>query len=245
MNLETILKQLPETDKNILICLSAGLDSSIATMLAIEKYGKERVSAISYNYGQKQQEELNRGAKLCEALGIQRTVLDLKILGDIARPMCANIGGTEIAMPTIQEVLGTPQPPTYVPFRNMILLSLTMAVAEVAKASHVITGIQVHDTYGYWDASQQFVDSMNAVASQNRTHKVEIIAPFSHLSKTEELQLCMEMGKLDLLQHTLTCYNPNENGESCGKCPSCSERILSWKNIGIKDPIPYQININW
>ena len=159
--------------------------------------------------------------------------------------MCANIGGTEIEMPTIYDVLGNPQPPTYVPFRNMILLSLTMAAAEAAKASHVVTGLQVHDEYGYWDTSQQFVDAMNAVASQNRTHKVEIIAPFSHLSKTEELQLCMEMDKMELLQHTLTCYNPNENGESCGKCPSCQERIKSWMSIGIPDKIPYSIEIPW
>ncbi len=229
MTLKDALNQLPNTDKNVLVSCSGGLDSSILTMLLVEKYGPNKVVALSYDYNQKQKVELQKAAALCKKLGIQHQILDLSILGEIARPMCANIGGTEVEMPTIVDVLGSPQPPTYVPFRNMILLSLTMSAAEVAKASHVFTGLQVHDVYGYWDTSQEFVDAMNKVASQNRTHKVEITAPFSHLSKTEELMLCQEMGKLDLLKHTITCYNPNENGESCGVCPSCiaeEQRVL-------------------
>lgn len=245
MTLKDALKQLPYTNKNVLVSLSGGYDSGILTMLMVEKYGPDRVVALSYSYGQKQKEELNKAAELCGKLNIQHKILDLSILGEIAKPMCANIGGTSVEMPTIQDILGDPQPPTYVPFRNMILLSLTMSAAEVAKASHVFTGLQVHDTYGYWDTTQAFVDSMNKVASQNRTHKVEILAPFSHLSKTEELQLCIEMDKLDLLKHTLTCYNPNDKGESCGICPSCSERIKAYQNMKLIDPIPYSININW
>lgn len=243
MNLKETLELLPITDKNVLVSLSGGLDSTILTMLLVEKYGSDRVIALSYDYGQKQRIELQKAAELCKTLGIQHKILDLSILGEIAKPMCANIGGTEVEMPTIKDILGDPQPPTYVPFRNMILLSLTMSAAEVAKASHVFTGLQVHDEYGYWDTSQAFVDSMNKVASQNRTHKVEILAPFSHLSKTEELELCKEMGKLDLLHHTLTCYNPNDKGESCGICPSCSERVRAFMNIGWIDPIPYSVNI--
>jgi len=245
MNLEETLGLLPQTDKKVLVSLSGGLDSSILTMLLVEKYGSDRVVALSYDYGQKQSIELQKAASLCKELGINHKILDLSILGEIAKPICANIGGTEVAMPTIQDVLGDPQPSTYVPFRNMILLSLTMSAAEVADASHVFTGLQVHDEYGYWDTSQLFVDSMNKVASQNRTHKVEILAPFSHLSKTEELQLCREMAKLDLIQHTLTCYNPNDKGESCGVCPSCSERVRAFLNIGWMDPISYSIDIDW
>ena len=180
MNLNQALNNLPNTNKNVLAVLSGGLDSSVMTMMLVEKYGADKVSAVSYDYGQKQKIELEKAANLCKTLGIGHKVIDLGILGDIAKPICANIGGTDVEMPDIQDVLGDPQPPTYVPFRNMILLSLTMSVAEVAKASHVFTGLQVHDEYGYWDTSQKFVDSMNAVASQNRTHKVEVVAPFSH-----------------------------------------------------------------
>jgi len=147
-------------------------------------------------------------------------------------------------MPTIEDVLGDPQPPTYVPFRNLILLSLTMSYAEVTKASHVFTGLQVHDEYGYWDTTQKFVDSINAVAAQNRTHKVEVVAPFSHLSKYQEIQICREMDKFSLLYHTISCYNPKD-GLSCGKCPTCAERIANFAKVGIVDPIEYYNPIPW
>jgi 7-cyano-7-deazaguanine synthase len=245
MKLQQALNNLPETNQNVLAVLSGGLDSSVMTMLLVKKYGADKVSAISYDYGQKQKIELDKAANLCSMLGVKHKVIDLSILGEIAKPMSANIGGTEVEMPDIKDVLGDPQPPTYVPFRNMILLSLTMSTAEVEKASHVFTGLQVHDEYGYWDTSQKFVDSINIVAAQNRTHKVEIIAPFSNLSKEQEIRICQEMEMVDYLSSTLTCYNPNEIGESCGKCPSCAERVMNFMKVGIIDPIPYSIDIPW
>ena len=244
MNLNEALDRLPNTNKNVLAVLSGGLDSSVMTMLLVKKYGAERVSAVSYDYGQKQRVELEKAFELCNKLRIRHKILDLGILGDIAKALSANIGGTDVKMPNIKEVLGDPQPPTYVPFRNLIMLSLTMSVAEVAKASHVFTGLQVHDEYGYWDTSQRFVDSINEVAVQNRTHKVEVIAPFSELSKRQEIDLAYEMNKGELLSSTITCYNP-QDGKSCGVCPSCAERIMNFAKAGYKDPIEYVDSFDW
>lgn len=244
MHLPEAMDKLPEAEK-VLVVLSGGLDSGILTMLLNKKYGSENVVALSYHYGQKQSVELEKARALCKELGIAHKVLNLSILGDIAKPISANIGGSSVEMPTIKDVLGDPQPPTYVPFRNLILLSLTMAQAEASRASIVFTGLQVHDEYGYWDTTQKFVDGVNAIAEQNRTHKVKIMAPFSHLSKYEELLLCKEMDHTDLLINTLTCYDPNTKGESCGKCPSCAERIRNFAKAGLKDPIPYSSDIPW
>lgn len=244
MNLQDALKALPDTNHKVLSVMSGGLDSGIMTMVLVEKYGAENVVAVSYDYGQKQREELNKAKHLCMHLGVEHKILNLNILGEIAKPISANIGGTDVEMPTIQDVLGDPQPKTYVPFRNLILLSLTMAQAESSKASHVFTGLQVHDEYGYWDTTQKFVDSINAVASQNRTFKVQILAPFSQLSKYEEIEICKEMKKEHLLIHTLTCYNPTVD-VSCGECPSCAERIANFAKSGLRDPVPYKKSIPW
>ena len=165
-------------------------------------------------------------------------------MGEIARPLSANIDGTDIDMPNIKEVLGDPQPVTYVPFRNMIILSLAFAEAEVQKCDKIYTGLQVHDEYGYWDTTQKFVDSMNAVATQNRQNTIEIIAPFSQLSKADEIEIAIELGQFDLLRYTMTCYEP-KGLLSCGKCPSCAERIMNFMKVGKKDPIPYDIEIDW
>ena len=165
--------------------------------------------------------------------------LDIGYFGELVQPISANISGTDIDMPDIKEVLGDPQPVTYVPFRNMMLLSNACAFAEVVKAEYIFCGLQVHDEYGYWDTSQAFVDALNGITVLNRTFKTQIIAPFSLLSKTEELKICKELGTFNLLKHTLTCYDPDEEGRSCGRCPSCSERIKAFQNIQEIDPIPY------
>jgi len=244
MNLSEALAALPDTDQNVVSVLSGGMDSSIMTYILVAKYGKERVFALSYNYGQKQVKELEMAAKTCEYLGIAHKVLDLGILGDIVKDVSANIGGTDVAMPTIKDVLGDPQPKTYVPFRNMILNSLAFSFAESNKASHVFTGLQVHDEYGYWDTSQKFVDNMNAVAGLNRTHKVKLEAPFSQLAKWQEIEIAKELGNVKL-EYTLTCYDPDSSGRSCGVCPSCSERIQNFIRASVRDPINYVHSIDW
>lgn len=244
MNLEQALAKLPETEHNVVSVLSGGLDSTILTYILAKKYGKDRVYALSYNYGQKQKRELDMARATCNWIGIKHKVLDLSILGEIVKEVSANISGTDVSMPTIKDVLGDPQPKTYVPFRNMILNSLAFSFAESNKASHVFTGLQVHDEYGYWDTSQRFVDSMNAVADQNRSHKVKLEAPFSALSKYEEILIAQELGDV-VFEYTLTCYDPDADGNSCGKCPSCSERIANFAKAGIKDPIPYNMDIPW
>lgn len=245
MNVAEALARLPETDKKVVITHSGGLDSSTAVILAVEKYGAENVISVGFNYGQKQSVELERATDLCNTLGVQRDVLDLSILGDVVRNVSANIAGTDVEMPTIKDILGNPQPPTYVPYRNMVIFSLTAAYAEANAASHIICGLQVHDEYSYWDTTQRFVDGINEIYGQNRSWPLELVAPFSDLSKTQELTLLEEIGKINLLSSSLTCYDPDEQGRSCGKCPSCAERVQAFMNMGIPDPIEYQIEIPW
>ena len=244
MNLTEALQSLPETNKNVVSVLSGGLDSTIMTYLLVEKYGRDHVFALTYDYGQKQKREIDMAIKTCIHLGIKHKVLDLSILGEIVKEVSANIAGTDVAMPTIKDVLGDPQPKTYVPFRNMILNSLAFSFAESNNASHVFTGLQVHDEYGYWDTTKKFVDCMNSVAAQNRTHKVELLAPFSQLSKYDEIEISKELKNVRL-DYTLTCYDPDVSGRSCGVCPSCSERIQNFIRANVRDPIPYVHGVDW
>lgn len=235
---------LPETDKKVISVLSGGLDSSCATILLVEKYGKDNVVALSFDYGQKQVVELEKAAELCKELGIMHKVLDLKILGEINKGFSANIVGSDKEVPKADEVIGSVQPITYIANRNMIMYSIAAAYAETVGAEYIVCGLQVHDIYGYHDCTQQWVDKMNDVLSENRTIKIKIIAPFVQMSKYEEIVEVDKLDKFKLLKHTLTCYNPTD-GESCGECPSCIERITAFREFGIADPIPYSKQINW
>ena len=238
------LDKLPDS-KGAVVILSGGMDSTIALRLCVEKYGKESVRALTFDYGQKQSIEIEKARESTSILGVKHRVCDLSVLGSIGQGFSANLDAN-IAMPTIKEVLGDARPKTYVPNRNMILMSIAAAYAEVEDVSTIVMGLQVHDQYGYHDTTQKFVDKVNSTLSENRIIQIRIIAPFADLNKFNEIAILKELdGNVDLLSHTLTCYNPDSTGQSCGKCPSCSERIANFAKAGIKDPIPYNVAIPW
>lgn len=243
--LNDTLNQLPETDRGVVVVLSGGMDSTISMRLCVEKYGPEKVHALTFDYGQRQKIEVIRASESTGLLGVQHTILDLSILGQIGQGYSANVD-RGVQMPTIYDVLGDPAPKTEVPNRNMILLSLAGAYAQTRELDNIVCGLQVHDEYSYWDTTQKFVDSINTTLAQNRKTPVKVIAPFSKLSKQQELEMLWELdGNLNLLKHTITCYDPDESGYSCGKCPSCSERIMNFAKFGQSDVIPYSVGIPW
>lgn len=221
-----------------LVVLSGGLDSTTSLRLAIEEY--DAVEAISFFYNQKQCIELELAKKTCERLNVVHKIVDISFLGDIAKSISTNISGSTIDMPTIHDVLGEPQPVTYVPNRNMIMLSIAASYAETKGITDIICGFQSNDTYGYHDTTTSFLDKINSVLSENRTHKITVKAPFINLTKYYEVKAVYELdGNVDLFKNTITCYNPNEKGESCGVCPSCAERLQAFAQIGLDDPIAY------
>jgi 7-cyano-7-deazaguanine synthase len=244
MDIKNILSKLPDT-KGVVVILSGGMDSTISMRLCVEKYGAKNVRALTFNYGQKQSIEIDKAISSCKLLGVQHKVLNLAVLGDISKGFSANVD-TDMAMPTIKDVLGDPRPKTYVPNRNMIFMSIAASFAEVEGLDTIVMGLQIHDEYGYHDTTKRFVDKINDVLSENRIIKIKVIAPFADMSKYDELQVLKELdGHIQLLKHTMTCYNPNAWGDSCGKCPACSERIANFAKAKIIDHIKYSISIPW
>lgn len=244
MKASDALTLLPDT-KGCVVILSGGMDSTITMRLAVEKYGKDNVSALTFYYGQKQKKEIEMAKISTNFLGVKHKVIDASFLGDISKGFSANVD-TDIEMPTIRDVLGDPRPKTYVPNRNMILMSIAAAFAETQNVDTILCGLQVHDEYGYHDTTQRWVDKVNDLLSENRIIKIKLVAPFSKLSKLDELHILNELdGNLQLTLFTLTCYNPNDKGEACGKCPSCSERIANFAKFGLPDTTPYSVDIAW
>jgi 7-cyano-7-deazaguanine synthase len=244
MNGKDALALLPDT-KGCVVILSGGMDSTITMRLAVEKYGSENVSALTFYYGQKQSREIEMAKISTSMLKVKHKIIDASFLGDISKGFSANVD-TDIVMPTIKDVLGDPRPKTYVPNRNMILMSIAAAFAETQNVDTILCGLQVHDEYGYHDTTQRWVDKVNDLLSENRIIKIKLIAPFSKLSKFDELNILRELdGNLLLTSFTLTCYNPNDKGEACGECPSCSERIANFAKAGEKDSILYSKTIPW
>lgn len=223
--------------------LSGGLDSTILTYKLVGEFGTDNVYALTFNYGQRHNIELDKARLTCEKLGIPLRVIDISFLGDVVAPVCALVSDTKVDMPTIQDVLGDPQPPTYVPYRNMIMNSIGFSFAESIGAERIYSGLQVHDEYGYWDTSQNFIDRINNVSSLNRQHGITLWAPFAAMSKADEIDIGLKLGVP--FEDTWTCYRGEEGNGACGTCPSCSERIMNFAKAGLIDPCPYEISIDW
>lgn len=224
------------------VVISGGMDSTIALIRTIHEHGKENVEAISFYYGQKQKVELEMAQLTCKNQGVKHTVLDVSFMGAYLANKSANIEGSSIATPTADEVVHNSQPVTYVPNRNMMLISISASYAESIGADEIIMGFQSQDTYGYWDCTEEFVTAINNTLSLNRQNSVKLTTPFVGVSKVDELEqfikLVGEDEALAILSNTLTCYNP-ENSVSCGICPSCVDRLHAFEANGLIDSIKY------
>ena len=215
------------------VIVSGGMDS-VTLLHYLVKVERRRPAVISFIYGQKHNKEIACARAQVELLECSaHTVLDLALL----QPLFASsaLVSTEIDVPDIGAVQGDPQPPTYVPNRNMIFLALAAAYAESHGVTDVYYGAQQHDMYGYWDTTAEFLERMNQVYALNRKTPITIKAPFVTWSKADILRAGLEM-EVDYSQ-TWSCYEGREL--ACGRCPTCAERLSAFAALGIPDPLPY------
>lgn len=251
--LNQVLDKLPESS-GVVILLSGGMDSTIAMLAAVKKYGADKVAAISFDYGQRQKYELNKAEDSTKLLGVKHMIVNLQDLGYLSKGFSTNCDSSMV-MPTLEDAKKEERSSTYVPNRNMVLLSIAASYAETKGFDTIICGLQSHDGAWYHDTTQDWINDLNVLLSHNKKHPIKVIAPFSDLNETSGIELVKELhGNLDFLKNTLTCYSPifeeHEYYEhdvvySCGRCPACEERIQDFKRAGEKDPVPYIIDIKW
>lgn len=252
--------QLPDDVTKVVVSLSGGLDSTTLLYLMVNKYGKDNVHALSFNYNQRHDIELIQAAKTAKALGVTHKIIDIGFLGDIVKDVSAMVKGM-VATPTINDLEAKKQVPTYVPFRNTILSAITLSYAEAVGADGVALGVQYGDyenssVYYYWDCSKSFTEAMQHIADLNDKHKIRYITPFVKSTKVDEIRLGVELHVP--YEDTWTCYNPTitEGGKvfidepaggknsrtlhrytPCGICPSCVGRADAFTTVGINDPV--------
>lgn len=221
-------------DKAVVL-LSGGLDSSTLLHYVIRRLGAREVYALSFLYGQKHRRELEAAAWQAKAAGV--TAHDVVDMGFFAAltPGGSALTDPAMAISALSDLSAgeLSQPPTYVPNRNMMLLSVAAAYAESRGVGALFYGAQTQDRYGYWDCTPEFLDRINAVLALNRRGAVRVLAPFVGLRKADELKLGLELG-VDYA-HTWTCYRGGEH--PCRECPSCEERALAFQEVGIPDPL--------
>lgn len=222
------------------ILLSGGLDSTVLLHYIVKSLQRD-VTAIIFDYGQRHSRETAIALKHVVDLNLEWRKIDAKFIGNITS--CASVLTNENKeVPHIKDVVGLAQPPTYVPMRNLMFLSIAAAVAESLCADTIFYGAAEIDTHsGHWDCSLDFLAKINEILNLNRENKISVEAPFITFSKEQIIKTGVELN-VDFTQ-THTCYNGQ--AIACGTCSSCSSRIQGFLSAGVKDPIKYNINIPW
>ena len=223
--------------KGAVVLLSGGLDSTTLLHHVLHEYAPKPLYALSFLYGQRHARELQCARKQAGIALAHHVVIDMSCLKDVVGDASALVEGG----PQVPDLTGLSsdlldQPPTYVPNRNMILLSVAAAFAEAHGITDVYYGAQALDEYGYWDCTEEFLKKLNAVFRLNRRESVTIHAPFIRIKKAETLKLGLSLG-VDY-GSTWSCYRGDE--KACGTCPTCVERLNAFRGIGVVDPLPYE-----
>jgi 7-cyano-7-deazaguanine synthase len=225
---------MTENANAAVVLLSGGLDSTVLLHHIVRNLHAGPVLAISYNYGQRHSKELECARWQAQQVGARHKIIDLSFLGPLLKGGSSLIAGGA-AVPDLDELTETQlaQPPTYVPNRNMMLLSMAGAFAEAEGVYRVYYGAQAQDEYGYWDCTQEFLRRINHVLELNRNRPVVIDAPFVALKKADIVRLGAELG-VDF-SRTWSCYRGGE--KVCDRCPTCVERHNAFASAGVADPL--------
>lgn len=226
-----------------LVLLSGGLDSTTCLSLAVNTFGAANVSTLSLLYGQKHAREVEAARKIAAYFGCKHQVFTMPDIfqGYGCSLVDADKEHPEISYQEISESCGVS--PTYVPFRNGNLLAAAAALALVEEADYIYYGAHAEDARGfaYPDCTAEFNGAMANAIYVGTYHKVRLITPLQWSSKKEVVELAQRLNSL--IHLTYSCYAGRE--KHCGKCPTCVSRVEAFKLAGLKDPVEYEIMIDW
>ncbi len=217
------------------VLVSGGMDSAVT--LAIARERGFACHALSVAYGQRHASELDAAARLARALGAAEhkvVNVDLRSIGGSA------LTATSIAVP---EHATAGIPPTYVPARNTIMLSIALGWAEVLGACDIFCGVNAVDYSGYPDCRPEFIAAFERLANLATKAGVEgaalrVHAPLVQLRKADIVREGLRLGVE--FADTVSCYQADAAGRACGRCDACRLRAQGFADAGVADPTRYR-----
>lgn len=211
------------------VCLtSGGQDSTTCLFWAKARFAPLR--ALAFDYGQRHRLELDAARVICALAEVPLTVLPLMILRDLGGS--ALIGtGTTIQASGGRDGL----PNTFVPGRNLLFLTVAAALAYQHDIHDLIIGACETDSSGYPDCRAQTMQSLAQTLQLGMDYAVRIHTPLMHLTKAQTVLLAQEVGAMEALGHSHTCYEGCY--PPCGQCPACHLRARGFAEAGVPDPL--------
>ena len=215
--------------KDSAIIISGGMDS--VTML--HEYRERIALGISFDYGANHNQKEIPFAKMhCEALGIRHITIPLEFMTKYFKSSL--LEGAD-AIPE-GHYADENMKSTVVPFRNGIMLSIAAGIAESNGLDYVMIANHFGDHAIYPDCRKEFIEAMNHAVSSGTYKNIQILAPYTDISKSEIARHGKKLG-IDY-STTWSCYKGGEI--HCGKCGTCVERKEALLDAGITDATLYE-----
>lgn len=233
------------------VLLSGGIDSSTALAMASMNDFFDEVEGVSVNYGQRHVKEIEFAKAQCDHFGAYHSTIEAEgLLGSVTM-----LTDPTQAIPdtTYDQITGVS--PTYVPFRNGVLLSLIAAKAQgwvnkngkepsggvvfPSPEATIYFGAHAEDAknWAYPDCTPEFIGSMASAIYIGTYHAVRLLAPLTYMLKHEIVRLGFDLGVP--FKKTWSCYAGGDL--HCGKCPTCYARQEAFNVAGIDDPTEYAV----
>ncbi len=202
-----------------IVVFSGGQDSTTCLFWAKERF--QEVIALTFDYGQRHQQEVQHAKAIAEELGIEWLPFQLDLFSKLTQNALTsdqiNIEQKEGELPS-----------TFVPGRNHLFFSIAAMVAYQREAQHIVVGVSQTDFSGYPDCRDNFVKSLNVTLNLAMEADFQIHTPLMWLDKKEVWALSDQLGAFEYVQQkTLTCYE-GIPASGCGVCPAC---ILRQKGL--------------
>ena len=220
-----------------LVLFSGGVDSTTCLGMAIDRYGKENVIALSVFYGQKHDKEIEASNKIAEYYGVEHLSLDLTKIFEYSDCSLLSHSDQDIPEKSYAEQLkktdGKPVS-TYVPFRNGLFLSSAASIAISKECGIILYGAHADDAAGnaYPDCSSAFNNAINDAIYIGSGNQVKVEAPFVNMTKAEVVKIGLDL-KVPY-ELTWSCYEGKD--KPCGVCGTCIDRQEAFRLNGVEDP---------
>ena len=214
--------------KDSVIIVSGGMDS----ITLLYDYAERIALAVSFDYGSNHNAREIPFARLhCERLGIEHLVIPLSFMQQYFHSSLLD-GADAIPEGHYEDAN---MRSTVVPFRNGIMLSVAVGLAESRGLHHVMMANHGGDHAIYPDCRAEFVSAFDEAARAGTYIGVSLLAPYTHLTKTDIARRGQQLG-IDYAE-TWSCYKGGD--KHCGRCGTCVERREALAEAGVEDHTEY------
>ena len=213
-----------------LVVLSGGQDSTTCFYWAMNKFGRQNISSLSFDYGQRHKIELESAKKIAQMAAVAHIILPINTFAALGGN--ALTGELEVVADADAE---TQLPNTFVPGRNLIFLTFAAAYAYQHGIKHLITGVAQTDYSGYPDCRENTLHSLEQTLRLGMEYDITIHTPLMNMNKSDTVLLAEKLGAMGAMAYTHTCYNGGQ--PPCGHCPACLLRAKGFAEAGKTDPL--------